>query len=108
VRGWQLSPAAKRLDIVVVAARYDLLGKLTVAQGFERRGQVWSDLILVDRDTLIRNLRSRRRVAVAVPTPVPGDFEIVARVRLEGKNGVEFLASNSAHADQDHLPAPLF
>ena len=108
MRGWQLSPAAKRLDIVVVAARYDLLGKLTVAQGFERRGHVWSDLILVDRDTLIRNLRSRRRVAVAVPTPVPGDFEIVARVRLELKNGVEILASNSAHADQDHLPAPLF
>ena len=108
MRGWQLSPAAKRLDIVVVAARFDPQGKLTVAQGFERRGQVWSDLILVDRDTLIRNLRSRRRVAVAVPTPVPGDFEIVARVHLERKNGVETLASNSAHADQDHLPAPLF
>jgi hypothetical protein len=108
VRGWQLSPAAKRLDIVVVAARYDPQGKLTVAQGFERRGQVWSDLILVDRDTLIRKLRSRWRVAVAVPAPVPGDFEIVARVRLERKNGVETLASNSAHADQDHLPAPLF
>ena len=108
MRGWQLSPAAKRLDIVVVAARYDPQGKLTVAQGFERRGQVWSDLILVDRDTLIRNLRSRRHVAVAAPTPVPGDFEIVARVRLERRNEEETLTSNSAHADQDHLPAPLF
>ena len=108
MRGWQLSPAAKRLDVVVVAARYDPQGKLTVVQGFERRGQVWSDLILLDRDTLIRRLRSRRRVAVAVPTPVPGDFDIVARVRLERKNGAETLTSNSGHTDQDHLPAPLF
>jgi hypothetical protein len=108
VRGWQLSPASKKLDLVVVAARYDSEGRLSLAQGYERRGQVWSDLRLFDRATLIEKLRARRRVAVATPTAVPGDFQELAPVRLQRRNGTVTLGSEPLANDRDHLAAPLF
>jgi len=108
VRGWQLSPASKKLDIVVVAARYDAEGNLHMAQGYERRGDVWSDLRLFDRGTLVERLHSQRRVAVGAVSPVPGDFDVAGHVRLQRKNGQARLTTGSAPADQDQLSVPLF
>ena len=108
MRGWQLSPASRKLDLVVVAARYDAEGRLSLAQGYERRGQVWSDLRLFDRAALIEKLRARRRVAVATPTAVPGDFEVLAPVRLQPHDGTVTLSSGPHANGRDHLAAPLF
>ncbi|HSB89959.1 MAG TPA: hypothetical protein VLD63_08050 [Anaerolineales bacterium] len=108
MRGWQLSPASRKLDLVVVAARYDSEGRLSLAQGYERRGEVWSDLRLFDRATLIEKLGAQRRVAVGTPTAVPGDFQELAPVRLQRRNGTVTLGSGALANDRDHLAAPLF
>jgi hypothetical protein len=93
---------------VLVAARYDSVGRLAVAQGFERRGDVWSDLRLYNRETLVQRLRARRRVAVARAAPVPGDFESAARVHIEPRTGRMTVNGGANGGPQDDLPLPLF
>ncbi len=91
-----------------MAARYDSEGTLQLAQGFERRGEVWSDLRLFDRGTLVERLRARRRVAVGSPTPIPGDYYVLANVTLHQTNGKVTLGAGSAPADRDSLAVPVF
>jgi hypothetical protein len=108
VKGQRLSSAAKRLDVVVVAARYAPDGKLTVAQGYERRGQVWTDLLLLDRPTLIGRLRAGRRVAAGEPRGVPGDFVVRDALVLSGADGRAVVRASHTSSSTDNLGVPTF
>ena len=108
MKGRRVSPAAKRLDLVVVAARYAADGKLTVAQGYERRGQVWSDLLLLDRPTLIGRLRTGRRVATGETASVPGDFVVSDVLVLSGVDGRAVVTASHTSSKTDNLGVPTF
>jgi len=96
----------KKVDVVLTSARYREGGvRLAQARGFERRGDVWSDTLLYDRETLVERLRAGERVVVGHEGELPGDFEIGHRVRLEGS---EWLVVDGGAAVRDDLAVPLF
>ncbi len=108
MNGQRLSPAAKRLDVVVVAARYAPDGKLTMAQAYERRGQIWTDLLLLGRAALIELLRAGKRVAVGEPATVPGDFVVRDAVVLSGVGGRAVVRVSQTRSNTDDLGVPTF
>ncbi len=107
--GVRLSSNSRKLDVVIEAVRLDAHdGRLGLARGYERRGHVWSDVVLLTREELVERLRRGARVAVGRMKDVPGDFEVLARVRLRRADGTDFLAAEGEPGPGDRVPAPLF
>lgn len=105
----RLSSHSRKLDVVIEAVRLGAQdGRLELARGYERRGHVWSDVVLFTREELMERLRRGARVAVGRMKDVPGDFEVLARVGLRRADGSELLAAEAEPALGDQLPAPLF
>lgn len=114
MRGKRTNLARKKVDTVLLAVRYEpQSGKLALARGIERRGSVWSDWKLFDRQMLVDQLRAGRRIATGREAELAGDLEIVAGVRLEQGDGDRpVLAVDGAAADPDQaadrLGLPVF
>jgi len=106
VRKQRTRPESRKVDVVITSARYQAPGdRLAQARGFERRGPVWSDTLLFDREALALSLRSGRRVVAGKETNLPGDFEIVHRLRLESD---QWIVAEGGRADRDDLGVPLY
>ncbi len=96
----------KKVDVVLTSARYQDGGvHLAQARGFERRGDVWSDTLLFDRETLVKRVRDGRRVVIGRPLDLPGDFEIGERLRVADSGWLVALAGSGM---RDDLALPLF
>ena len=110
VPGSRLSDISRKADLVIVAARIDASsGRLTQAQAYERRGAVWSDVLLLDREALLARLSSRRKVYSGAPNAeVPGDFIVRGEIRLQGADGRAWLALGTTRVDRDDLGIPVF
>jgi len=109
VLAMRLSPVSRKADIVVVAARYDGGGRLSQAQAYERRGAVWGDVVLLDREALFGKVQSRRKVfAGEARAEVPGDFILRGAIRARGAAGQTVLAQAASTAGADDLGVPLF
>jgi hypothetical protein len=109
VRGVKVSRAARKLDVVLVAARYDEeRSQLRVAQGYERRGFVWGDLVLFTRHDLLERLKAKKRVVIGVPATLPGDFITKGTVRLIEEGGGAYIIVNGRPTKGDDLGLPLF
>ena len=109
MRGRRISRAARKLDVVLVAVRYAQEGsRLNVAKGYERRGFVWGDLVLFDRQDLVERLKAKKRVVTGHQAELPGDFEITATVHLMQEDGTEAIVADGHHAGRDDLGLPLF
>ncbi|GEM_PF-1375764 len=108
MRGKKLSKDSRKWDAILIAARYGADGRLSLTQGYLRRGEVWGDKQLLDREALIEALRQGRRIAVGAPTDIPGEFSIEAPVHLKQGSGGEILVVNGAAASRDALKLPPF
>jgi hypothetical protein len=109
MRGERISPAMKKLDLVIVAARYEAgNGKLALARGFERRGDVWTDLLLIGRKDLLARIKAGRKVAVGQQKDLPGDFAVFGALELCRRNGAESVVLAGRAAEKDELGVPLF
>jgi hypothetical protein len=109
MRGKRVSRAARKFDVVLVAVRYgEEGGRLNVAQGYERRGFVWGDLVLLDRRSLVERLRAKKRVVTGHQAELPGDFEVTATVHLTKDRGKEIIVADGHQAERDDLGLPLF
>ncbi len=110
MRGKRVSPDNRKVDVVVVAARYAPQGGvLDRVKAYQRRGLVWGDVTLLGREELVQRLRRGLRVVTGRPKDLPGDFEIIAPVRLASANGTEALvAGGSSPGSGDDLDIPLF
>jgi hypothetical protein len=101
--------AGTKIDVVVVAARYAAEdGRLILAQGYERRGVVWSDVGLFDRQTLVERLESGMKIVTGRPKELAGDFEFAASVELAAVDGKQTLVAEGRPAHGDDLGVPLF
>jgi hypothetical protein len=106
VRGQSLSRANRKLDTVVVAARYAPHdGRLTQVRAFERRGAVWTDWLILDRTALLQRLEAGKRVVTGIPRDLPGDFRVLNQVRRDGQ---AWLVAGGNAAGRDDLGLPLF
>lgn len=114
MRGKRASIARKKVDTVLLAVRYQPQdGKLALARGIERRGAVWSDWKLFDRQTLVDQLQAGRRIATGREAELAGDLELIGRVRLaqtDGDQPVLTANGDSSAPGQpvDRLGLPLF
>ena len=96
--------AKPKYDGVVQAVRYDADGQVLWVRAFLRRGPTWSDYVLLDRDELIAQLNSGKRIVIGKRVPfLGGTFETSSLVALVEQNGHEFLVSGEAQADRDYL-----
>ncbi len=109
MRGQRISRASRKLDVVLVAARYGEDGdRLNLARGYERRGFVWGDLVLLDRQALIERLNAKKRVVTGIPGELPGDFEVIAEVYLTMEGEMGSIVADGHPTGRDDLGLPLF
>ncbi len=108
MRGKKLSKESRKWDAVLIATRYGADGRLSLAQGYFRRGEVWGDKQLLDREALIEALKQGRRIAAGAPTDIPGEFDIDVPVHLEEGSDGEFLVADGAAGSRDALKLPQF
>jgi len=108
VRGTRISKASQKLDVVLVAARYDPdTLQLDFAQGYVRRGKVWGDQRLLGRVEILDYLSRGKRVVTGHPTDIPGDFKTFNRVREGGEGSSQVLRSEGSQGQADNLGLPL-
>lgn len=101
----------QKADVIIEAVRYDPHGRVRFVRVYERRGPMYSDLRLIDRQELLKRLRARQRVWIGERQPyLAGTFQLKAPVRLFGQKGNEMIVSEmvSNPNDRDDLQgAPL-
>ena len=108
MRGQKISKDSRKLDILLVAARYDRKGLLDVARGYERRGVVWTDVRLYDRDMLLERILAGDKVYTGEPVELPGNFKPIHPVRALGGRAAFRLATIEEPSAQDDLNLPVF
>ena len=109
MRGYRISKASRKLDVVLVAARYDAQSNvLECSQAYIRRGPIWGDIVLLSRDEIIQRLEKKERVVTGKPDLIPGEFVVYNTVELERRNGTHRLLAGGAGIKGDHLDLPLF
>jgi hypothetical protein len=106
VRKARIHRGLKKVDVVLTSARYAGGGsRLAQARGFERRGDVWSDTLLYDRETLVGRLRAGQRIVVGREASLPGDYEVGQSVDL--MDG-EWIVVGGGDGGRDDLGVPLY
>ena len=95
-----------KIDGVIEAVRYTTDGHIAVARSYERRGQVWSDLILLDRKQLLEQLECGRHFVTGKRKLYHGnEFEVGSPVYLKG----ESIATKETSSGRDILTGiPIF
>jgi hypothetical protein len=110
MRGQRVSRTAlKEIDVVLIAIRLEPESeRITIAQGCIRRGTVWGDVQLLDRDSIVRKIKDGKTVVTGKRTEVQGDFEVFAPVQLSNGDSGGTLFTGSLPSSKDDLSIPFF
>ena len=102
--------AQTKYDGIIQAVRYDGQSQVEWVRVFLRRGPTWSDYVILDRQTVIDQIKSGKRFAAGKRIPrLASTFEITAPVKLSQANGQEFLVTGDFQADKARPECgPLF
>jgi hypothetical protein len=100
--------AKRKLDGVVNAVHYNPDGQIAWVRAYLRRGPTFSDYMMLDRQTLIANLKSGKNYFVGERVPqMASTFEVGAALRVVDKDGKQIIVSGDKDADntseRDHL-----
>jgi hypothetical protein len=96
--------AKKKFDGIVEAVHYSPDGRVKWVRAYLRRGQTFSDIVLLDRQTLADHLRSGkrimsgRRVALQAST-----FEVAKPLRLIQQDNQELVVTGDITSNKDCL-----
>ncbi len=91
----------KTPDIVVEAVRYAPEGQIEFVRAYERRGNVWSDCLLLSRAQLLERLKQGQTALVGRRRLYYGsDFELGAPIRLIGQP----IVLDGQSTERDNLP----
>jgi hypothetical protein len=98
-----------KYDGVIEAVHYNKDGQIEWVRAYERRGSAFSDIVLLDRETLIRQLRSGAILYIGQRIPYMGSsFEISQQVRIMEVAGRAILLSGEQNSKKDCLEgAPI-
>ena len=101
MRGKRTSIAKTDVDMVLVSARYKPAGRMLLfARGYARRGQVWTDIKLYDRASLIEALERGQNIVAGRSLGLVGDFEILSPVHLTREEHLR-TSKKSEHSGDD-------
>lgn len=96
--------AREKIDGVIEAVRYSPEAKIKLVRLYERRGVVWSDHILLDREELVERLNAGKHLVTGRRKMyLGGVFEIGPAVQLEH----EQIITAGQPAGRDHLAGAL-
>lgn len=96
--------AKPKYDGVVQAVRYDDQGQVLWVRAFLRRGQIWSDYIMLERDALIEKIKSGKQIVVGERIPYFGStFKTTEPIKLVKANNHEVIVSGDTQAKSDSL-----
>ncbi len=106
MRGKRASIAKTEVDLVLVSARYKPAGRMLLfARGYARRGQVWTDIKIYDRASLVEALKQGQNVVVGRSLSLVGDFEILSPVHLS--RGENLRTGKKSEHSGDDLGLPI-
>ena len=106
MRGKQASIAKTEVDLVLVSARYNPAGRMLLfARGFARRGQVWMDIKLYDRPSILEALEHGKNVVAGRSSGLAGDFEVLSPVHLS--RGEHLRTGLKSEHSGDDLGLPI-
>ena len=98
---------APKFDGVVVAVHYKPDGDVDWVRTFLRRGSVFSDYIMLDRQTLIEHIHSGKKYFTGERQKYYGaKFDLGEAVNVIKKDGQEILVVGNKQAEKDDL-APV-
>jgi len=101
--------ARQNIDGVIEAVRYAPDGNVALARVYERRGLSFSDVILLDRETLLRRIQGGERFFTGKRKVFWGNsFEVEKEVKVLSNDGKTFLSTRVGETSRDILDAPLF
>lgn len=96
--------AKSKYDGVVEAVHYAPDGQVAWVRAYLRRGFVFSDRVMLDRETLIDYLKSGKRMVIGKRVPLMGaNFEVSDALSVVQKNGQDILVVGEAQSEQDQL-----
>ena len=100
----------KNFDGVIEAAHYAPNGQIEWVRAYLRKGFVFTDVMLLDRPTLLKQLKDGARFYTGKRKPYLGNvFELAQPVRVEGRDSSERIVAGNSPGKQDNLEgAPLF
>ena len=93
-----------RFDAVIDAVHYESDSKLKWVRAYLRRGPIFSDRVLLDRQSLIEQLKSGKKVYTGKRVPLmAGTFELSQPIRVVNKDNQEILVAGESQSEADLL-----
>jgi len=88
-----MSMAKQKLDGIVEAVHYAPDGQVQWVRAYEKRGPIFSDRVLIERQALIEKLKAGKNYAAGKRKPyLGGTFEAGPALRLVEQDGKTVLA----------------
>jgi hypothetical protein len=95
--------AKAKFDGVIEAVRYQPEGCIDWVRAYVRRGPIFSDRLLLDRQTLVEQLKAGKSYMAGRRIPqMASTFEVTKPVRLIVKDGQEVIATHDG-SNRDSL-----
>ena len=96
--------AKTKFDGVVEAVHYTPLRQVEWVRAYLRHGSVFSDRLLVDRQSLVEHLKSGKKLMAGKRLPLMGGtFEVTHPLRLIEQDGRDVLVVGDEQAEHDYL-----
>ena len=96
--------AKQKFDGILEAVRVDEDGQLQIARIFERRGVIFSDRFLVDRDDFIKRIKGGKKFAMGVRQYKMGSsFTTGEQIQIVSSQGKDVVVVGTTSGDKDHL-----
>jgi hypothetical protein len=98
------------MDGVIEAVRYEADGNIKLVRLHERRDAVFSDHVLLNREDLLRLLKSRRRLVTGKRIEfMAGTFQTERPIITKEASGNEVILTQGSQTSHDWLEGvPLF
>lgn len=95
---------AKKIDGVIEAVRYNQAGQITLVRGYELRGVIYSDRVLLDRGTLLDRLKEGKKFSTGQRKEFWGStFDLGKAVEVVSKDGKDFITTGGETSKRDDL-----
>ena len=96
--------AKQKFDAILEAVRVNEDGQLQIARIFERRGVVFSDYFLVERDDLIKRIKDGKKIMTGKRQYKMGSvFEPGEQVQIVSSQGKDVVVVGAASGDKDQI-----
>ena len=96
--------AKTKVDGVIEAVHYGQDGQVSWVRVYERRGPIFSDVVLIDRDALIDRIKSGKNYYGGQRVPLRASTFVLSHpfqlIQIDDK---EFITSGNNQVDHDHL-----